>query len=141
MQIPSISTHKIGKIYSEPHFFVLNKGNNSGKPLVAPCPNCFVLLFSSEEEKEYFYWVTMGLWYSKAFYSELQGSVIPFIRLPNFKRVLVSTVANLSANPVKIASSLSASLSKLDVLERQFMRNLALIKEAKQLVLYKYIRK
>jgi len=29
-----------------PHFFILNKGNNSGKPLVSPCSRCqaFVLL-------------------------------------------------------------------------------------------------
>ena len=31
-----------------PHFFILNKGNNSGKPLLAPCPNCFVIIAENQ---------------------------------------------------------------------------------------------
>jgi len=44
-----------------PHFFILNKGNNSGKPLVSPCPNCFVIQFQYEEEKEQVFWLLYSL--------------------------------------------------------------------------------
>ena len=50
---------------SNPHFFILNKGNNSGKPLVSPCPNCFTIQFTSTEDKEQAYWLIFCLWQSK----------------------------------------------------------------------------
>ena len=64
----SIKSHRPGVVYNMPHFFILNKGNNSGKPLLSPCPNCFVIQFQSEEEKEQIYWLSYSLWQSKAFY-------------------------------------------------------------------------
>jgi len=69
----------------KPHFFILNKGNNSGKPLSAPCPNCFVIQFQNETEKEQVYWLMYSLWQSKAFYPFLRGSVIPFVVLRDVK--------------------------------------------------------
>ena len=38
-----------------PHFYILCKGKNSGKPLSEPCPNCFVLTAKSEEEKQFLF--------------------------------------------------------------------------------------
>jgi len=29
-----VKTHQIGRTYSQPHFFILNNGQNSGKPLI-----------------------------------------------------------------------------------------------------------
>lgn len=43
-----IKTHRASLTYSEPHFFILNKGLNSGKPLNNPCPNCFVCITTDE---------------------------------------------------------------------------------------------
>ena len=64
----SIKSHRPGIVYNMPHFFILNKGNNSGKPLLASCPNCFVIQCKCEEEKEQIYWLSYSLWQSKAFY-------------------------------------------------------------------------
>jgi len=36
-------TYRQEGVYKGPHFFILNKGLNSGKPLKKPCPNCFVI--------------------------------------------------------------------------------------------------
>ena len=36
-------TYRPEGVYKDPHFFILNKGLNSGKPLKKPCPNCFVI--------------------------------------------------------------------------------------------------
>ena len=66
--------------YPAIRFYVLNKGLNSGKPLLEPCSNCFVCICNSEEEKENLYWIYFALWQSHKFRQELIGSVIPFIR-------------------------------------------------------------
>ena len=49
-----IKTHQIGRTYSNPHFFILNKGLNSGKPLTLPCPNCFVIISKNEADKKHY---------------------------------------------------------------------------------------
>jgi len=70
------SEHQI----TQPHFFILCKGLNSGKPLSEPCPNCFVCICQSEQEKENLYWILFALWQSRRFHQVLCGSVIPFVR-------------------------------------------------------------
>ena len=85
----SIKSHRSGVVYSMPHFFILNKGNNSGKPLLAPCPNCFVIQCKTDSEKEQLYWLAYSLWQSKAFYPLLRGSVIPFVVLRDVKSCLL----------------------------------------------------
>jgi len=76
----SIKTHRPGKEYSGVHFFILNKGLNSGKPLDEACPNCYVCECSSEEDKEALYWICFALWQSYQFRQHLIGSVILYIR-------------------------------------------------------------
>jgi hypothetical protein len=83
-----LKTHKLNTNYSEPHFFILNKGNHSGKPMNDPCQNCFVCICSSEEEKEMLYWLVMGLCQGRMFEQYLCGSVIPFVRINDVKKAL-----------------------------------------------------
>jgi hypothetical protein len=83
-----LKTHKLNATYSEPHFFILNKGNHSGKPMNDPCPNCFVCICTSEEEKEMLYWLVMGLCQGRVFEKYLCGSVIPFVRINDVKTAL-----------------------------------------------------
>ncbi len=83
-----LKTHKLNTNYSEPHFFILNKGNHSGKPMNDPCPNCFVCICSSEEEREMLYWLVMGLSQGRVFEQYLCGSVIPFVRINDVKKAL-----------------------------------------------------
>jgi hypothetical protein len=83
-----LKTHKLNATYSEPHFFILNKGNHSGKPMNDPCPNCFVCICSSEEEKEMLYWLVMGLCQGRVFEQYLCGSVISFVRINDVKKAL-----------------------------------------------------
>lgn len=44
-----IKTHRTGETYQSPHFFILNKGNNAGKPNICPFTNSFVVFANSEE--------------------------------------------------------------------------------------------
>ena len=83
-----LKTHRLNTNYLEPHFFILNKGNHSGKPMNDPCPNCFVCICSSEEEKEMLYWLVMGLCQGRVFEQYLCGSVIPFVRINDVKKAL-----------------------------------------------------
>lgn len=88
MQTFELRTHRIGRIYSKPHFFILNKGLNSGKPLSKPCPNCFVVTTTTEEDKETLYHLAMMLQIGDYFAYFLKGSVIPFISIDDCRNTL-----------------------------------------------------
>ena len=134
----SIKSHRPGVVYSMPHFFILNKGNNSGKPLSVPCPNCFVIQFQCEEEKEKTYWLSYSLWQSKAFYPLLRGSVIPFIVLRDVKSCLLDGLNKANENPAQFDKAVS-TLRSLEALEKNYKQNLLLISNAKRMLFYKYI--
>jgi hypothetical protein len=92
---------------TEFHFYILNKGLNSGKPLLEPCPNCFVCTFETEAEKEQLYWLVFGLWQGKIFHQNLLGSVIPYIRLKSLKEVIQLGITKYFSNPEKAKKNIS----------------------------------
>ncbi len=122
----------------KPHFFILNKGNNSGKPLSAPCPNCFVIQFQNETEKEQVYWLMYSLWQSKAFYPFLRGSVIPFVVLRDVKSCLSAALNKVVENPAQFEKAVAA-LQGLEAMEKQNKQNLLLISQAKRMLFFKYL--
>lgn len=65
----------------EHHFFILSKGNNAGKPLEKPCPNCFIVIADNLQEKGKLYWICYALWKSDIYFPLLCGSVIPFLHI------------------------------------------------------------
>ncbi|MDD3319889.1 MAG: hypothetical protein PHS59_00380 [Paludibacter sp.] len=134
----SIKSHRPGVVYTMPHFFILNKGNNSGKPLAVPCTNCFVIQFQSEEEKEQIYWLLYSLWQSKVFYPFLRGSVIPFVVLRDVKSCLLDSLNKVDENPAQFEKAVAA-LRSLEAMEKQYKQNLLLIANAKRMLFYKYI--
>ncbi len=134
----SIKSYRSGVVYNMPHFFILNKGNNSGKPLLAPCPNCFVIQFKSEKEKEQIYWLSYSLWQSKAFYPFLRGSVIPFIVLRDVKSCLLDGLNKANENPSQFEKAVAA-LHSLEAMEKKYKQNLILIANVKRMLFYKYI--
>lgn len=121
-----------------PHFFILSKGNNSGKPLLSPCPNCFVIQFQSEEEKEQVYWLLYSLWQSRAFYPFLRGSVIPFIILRDVKKCLLDGLGKMEANPAQFQKAVE-TLRSLEEMENKFRQNIKLVQDAKRMLFYKYM--
>lgn len=135
-----INQHRSGRVYTQPHFFVLCKGNNSGKPLSVACPNCFVLLFSNEQEKESLFWLCWGLWQAKAFYPLLIGSVIPFIRIGEFQRFLLKVVSS-DANHPQAVQSFTSSMQQLKALEHHYKESLLLVAEAKRALFGKLLHR
>ena len=133
-----IKSYRPGVVYNMPHFFILNKGNNSGKPLTTPCPNCFVIQFKCEEEKEQIYWLLYSLWQSKAFYPLLRGSVIPFVVLRDVKSCLLDGLNKVAENPTQFEKAVAA-LRSLEAMEKKFKQNIKLVQDAKRMLFYKYI--
>ena len=87
-----IKTHRIGKTYAQPHFFILNKGLNSGKPLKNPCQNCFVITTPSEDDKNTLFHLSMMLLINGNYHYYLKGSVIPFISVDDCRDTLKNGV-------------------------------------------------
>lgn len=94
MQNFEIKTHLVGRTYSKPHFFILNKGLNSGKPLEQPCPNCFVITTQSNESRESLFYLCLSLKIGMYFGYYLKGSVIPFICISDAKSVIKAALQN-----------------------------------------------
>jgi hypothetical protein len=115
----------------KPHFYVLNKGMNSGKPLTLPCPNCFKIEAETEDFKEIFYWVSFALWRAKAFHPYLIGSVIPFIRIGDYRQLISENLEVVNVNPAEFAETVK-KLRFIELKEKQFKENLQLIQELKR---------
>ncbi|MCF6182735.1 hypothetical protein [Lutibacter sp.] len=89
-----IKTYRSGRTYNTPHFFILSKGLNSGKPMNQPCPNCFVIITTSEETRESLYYLCLSLKIGQYFSYYLKGSVIPFIFISDAKKVMQTALQN-----------------------------------------------
>lgn len=140
MQNLMIKSHKPNQMYLGNYIFILNKGLNSGKPMYEPCPNCFVLIFPTAEEKESYYWLSYSLWKAKFWHLHLVGSVIPFLRICDFKKEFDSKTRAMLQEHDEHLKSVKA-LRLLEQKEAQFHKNLALINDMKRVILYRYINK
>lgn len=111
----------------QPHsFFVLNKGLHSGRPMMRSCPNCFMVTARDTDEMRRLFNYVYIIWRSDKFNPYLVGSVIPFLRIGDFKSVLQSTMNNPDLNHGKIRfvfSLLVAMRRRQQVLDAQ-IRNL-----------------
>ena len=135
-----IKTHRKGTIYAKPHFFILNKGMNSGKPKNEPFTNSFVIICQSETDRENVYWIAFSLWKSKFWHQHLIGSVIPFIRLHEFKNEFSPKVAALMQEHERHLKHIEA-LKLLEQKEKQFHENINLINDMRRVILYRYCNK
>ena len=90
----TMKSHKIGRTYSQPHFFVQNKGLNSGRALNEPIANCFVVLTETDKQREALYYLCFSLQIGRYFNYYIKGSVIPFIAINYTRKVLNKALAN-----------------------------------------------
>ena len=134
-----IKTHKMQNTYTDAHFFILSKGNNSGKPLETPCPNCFVCLCKDEEEKQRLYWLFYGLWQGLYFHPFLTGSVIPFIRLDDLKNVAEIALSKIELQPQQFNKNISM-VQLLNEKAKVVQEQIKLIKQAKRALMYQVLK-
>ena len=132
-----IKTHRVGTIYTKPHLFVLNKGMNSGKPQKEPFTNSFVIIFQNEEDCESVFFIAYSLWQTKFWHPFLVGSVIPFLRLPDFKNEFIPKASLMMAEHEEHVKHIAA-LKILEQKEKQFHENINLINDMRRVILYRY---
>ena len=121
-----IKTHQSGRTYNKPHFFILNKGLSSGKPLEHPCPNCFVITTAAEPTRESLYYLCLSLKTGQYFSYYLKGSVIPFICISDAKKVINEALQNNQEQQWKIKVE---KLKKINAYEENLKQQLLAIKK------------
>ncbi len=115
----------------KPHFFILNKGNNSGKPLLSPCPNCFVIITENQEQADRLRTLCYALWRCRAFEPHLHVSVIPFITIRTFRSVLAFHIQIIEQHAADFAQTVQA-LKLLEEREQNLTKTLRAVSEYKQ---------
>jgi hypothetical protein len=133
----SVKTHKAGRKTTEHEFYVLCKGNNSGRPSYTPQANSFVVVAGSRDEIEHLYWLSYALWKGRGFEIYLKGSVIPFITIRDYSHVLRQ---RFTAVPAEKMGKIVKALTVLDDSEAAACRQLDAILKMRQLLLSKVIQ-
>lgn len=134
-----IKTHKLGNRYNQPHFFILNRGRNSGKPSPDWYSNCFVFLADNDEERWHFYYLCQALWQGKYFHRLLIGSVIEFIRLDEFAMALHHANITISQNKADY-EEMVGYFKQLDEHQANLNKQIKLIHQVRQSMVYKMLR-
>ena len=134
-----IKTHRKNTVYTKPHFFLLNKGMNSGKPRKEQFTNSFVIIFQNETDSESLYWIAFSLWKSNFWHQHLVGSVIPFLRLPDFKKEFTPKVNYLLEQHEQHLKNVAA-LQLLEQKENHLNENINLINDLRKVILYQYYK-
>ena len=135
-----IKTYRKDTFYSKPHLFVLNKGMNSGKPQKEPFTNSFVIIFEKEEDCESVFFIAYSLWQTKFWHPFLIGSVIPFLRLPDFKKEFNPQASLMMVEHEQHQKNVAA-LKLLEKKEKQYKEDIILINDIRKAILYRYCRK
>ncbi len=132
-----IKTHKSGKTYNQPHFFILNKGLNSGKPFNHYICNSFVFLADDTKEKEFYYFLLLGLWELRLFRRHLKGSVIEYIRLGDIIDVIDETLNSVNSGN-RSFSDVQNTLTQIDALQINLQNQLTYLMQLRKSIFYKY---
>jgi hypothetical protein len=135
-----IKTHKSGKMYQQPHFFILNKGLNSGKPFRHYVCNSFVFLADNNDERDFYYFMLLGIWELRLLRPYLKGSVIEFVRLGDVIDVLDETLNAVNTGS-RSFSDVQKSLVQIDALQSNLQSQLTYLMQLRKSLFYKYLKK
>ena len=135
-----IKTHKSGKMYNQPHFFILNKGLNSGKPFKHYVCNSFVFLADDENEKEFYYFLLLGIWELRLFRPYLKGTAVEFVRLGDVLDVINETVNSINTGN-RVFADVQKSLTQIEVLQSNLNLQLSYLMQLRKSLFYKYLKK
>lgn len=133
-----IKTHQKNAVYRANQIFILNKGMNSGKPQKEPFTNSFVILFQDEQDAETAYWLAYSLWKARFWHQSLVGSVIPFLRINDFKKDFNSKV-NEMLQEHELHKKQILMLRLLEQKEHQLHKNIVLINQMRRVILLRYL--
>jgi hypothetical protein len=134
-----IKTHKSGRMYQQPHFFILNKGLNSGKPFNHYVCNSFVFLADTKEEKDFYYHLLLGCWELRLFRPYLKGTAIEFIRLGDVIDVMQETVNAINTGNRSFYDVQNA-LSQIQALQLNLQSQLSNLMQLRKSIFCKYLK-
>ena len=140
MHSPKIHTFNPKNPVSDFSVFILCKGLNSGKPLEKPCPNCFVIACKNADEMDFYKTLAFGLWKAKHFHQFLVGSVIPFIRIDDFKSTIKTQAEEVSKNKLAFATDVQ-KVKLIERKEKQMYETLALLADVKRAMMHRYFKR
>jgi hypothetical protein len=87
-----------------------------------------------------FFFIAYSLWQTKFWHQHLVGSVIPFLRLNDFKKQF-NPQANLLMVEHEQHQKNVAALKLLEKKEKQYKEDMMLINDLRRAILYRYHRK
>ena len=135
-----IKTHKMGMAYQQPHFFILNKGNNAGKPLPEYCANCFVFLADDDQDKDFHFYMFLGLWELKFFRPYLIGSVVEYIRIGDLVDLVEETINAVNTGERSFMDVQNA-LSQIEALKVNLKKQLSYLVQLRQALFSRYLQR
>lgn len=118
-------------------FFILSRGLNTGKPINESCPNCFVCICNSREDKENLYWLLFALWQSKEIKRQLIGSVILYIRKRDLEKIIKQKIQECVLSAVQKSIPV---LREFQRKEQAFLKMSAQVRELKTAFLCNLVR-
>ncbi len=134
-----IREHKKDRLYGNPHFFVLNKGTNSGKPQKSSFANSFVLIFENAEDCENHFNIAFSLWSAKFWSQFLVGNAILFLKLEYFKSEFPKQAKIMMLEYEEHVKKV-AEIKLNKVREENYIKNQLLIYETKKNLMYRGFR-
>ena len=134
-----IKTHTQGKIYSQPHFFILNKGLNSGKPFNHYVCNSFVFLADDKNERDFYYFMLQGIWELRLLRPYLKGSVIEFVRLGDVIDVIEETLNSVNTGN-RSFSDVQNTLAQIEAHQNNLQQQLSHLMQLRKSLFYKYLK-
>jgi hypothetical protein len=104
-------------------FYIQCKGLHSGRPMLTPIPNCFVVQTDTPE----MYQIAYALWVGRFYEPFIKGSVIPYIRLGDAMVLLLQGWEQRQPKAEKLITTLQA----IDRQMHHVSQQLTLTKELK----------
>ena len=135
MKAFKIKTHRPVKTYQSPHFFILNKGNNAGRPGQKLFANSFVVFANSKEEADQLFWICNILHSGSYFKGHLVGSVIPFIHIGQIKSLLKKMIKNYEGHH---RNGRFKALEKIELLTKRLQHQQQCLNEYKSALMHSY---
>lgn len=104
-----------------PAVYVLSRGQNSGKPLAKPCPNCYAIQAETESLSEVRA-VAHILFVSGKLKPFLHGSVIEFVTVKAYRKAFLNLWQSLPIEKViETAQALAQLEQQTEILRKQLL--------------------
>lgn len=129
-RLMQLKTYK-GKHLYQPHFFIINKGNNCGRPSMAACANCFVVILRDEQERHFYFSLCSALWEAGRFEPLMCGTVVSFIRVDDLRALFSQAVQAVQAHRSKFSEAVNL-MNQLNEQCAQLQNHLQLLQHTKR---------